>query len=147
MKIKIIKILVSFLLSITPMIYSAQNAHAFWDNIMLVDKSIIDLSPKSLTNPEYLNSTYMKVYLLECIKNFDCLPPMVINNMEKKLGFVEFFCLKDSIYNDNNQVILRIWIPFNIKKLVSSQKSQKSEKGILCWVRMDYEPRSKSCDI
>ena len=110
MKKNIFKVLLSFLILTIPTLYFSNNVSAN-NHFILVNKSIINLSPQHLPDSSYLNSEEIKCYLLSCIMKADFLEKSNIQEMAAKLHHAGFECLNAKYHDGSEKVILRIWVP------------------------------------
>lgn len=138
MKKSFIKILMSLLLLIIPIMYFTNDVNAT-KNFTWVDASHIDLSPESLLDAGYLNSPQMKEFLVRCIEQSECLQTRGINEIKFKFQHVEFFCLESSLYDDQERPLLRLWVPADI--------DSNNGKGILYTIPLECGLRLRSNSI
>ena len=136
MKIKFVKILTSLFLSITSVMCFTHNVNAVkdsCDNVVRVDISQFNLSPKNLANLHYLNSPQIKGYLVQCLEQSGFISADEIYEIKSKFDRIGFFYLPKSIYDSKGRPILRLWVP--------SDKYEDHNSGTLYFIPLEYATR------
>lgn len=137
MKIKVFRVIFSFLLLTTPLMFSINNAHAVNDYVV-VEESRINLSPRHITRCN-LDAPEIKKYLIERIELSKALPKEVIEYMKEKENCVNFFTLKKKLFNYRKDILLYIWIPCDAKKSLGS--------GTMYILPLNYENHKRGCNM